>query len=47
MTWIIDSGCSNHMTIDKDKFEDICPYKGGCVKFGNDITCVVKGQRSN
>ena len=23
--WIINSGCSNHMTGDKDKFEDICP----------------------
>ena len=42
--WIIDNGCSNHMTGDKDKFEDISPYKGGCVKFGNDIPCVVKGK---
>ena len=23
--WIVDSGCSNHMTGDKDKFEDIGP----------------------
>ena len=30
------------MISDKDKFEDIGPYKGGCVKFGNDIPCVVK-----
>ena len=44
--WIINSGCSNHMTGDRDKFEDIGPYKGGCVKFGNDIPCVVKGKGS-
>ena len=32
------------MTGDKDKFEDIGPYKGGCVKFGNDNPCIVKGK---
>lgn len=42
--WIIDSGCYNHMIGDRNKFEDIGPYKGGCVKFGNDILCVVKGK---
>ena len=31
--WIIDSGCSNHMISDEEKFEDIGPYNGGCVKF--------------
>ena len=40
--WMIDSGCSNHMIGDKDKFEDIGTYNGGCVKFGNDIPCVIK-----
>ena len=25
--WIIDSGCSNHITSDRSKFEDIEPYK--------------------
>ena len=35
---------AHHMTGDKDKFEDIGPYKGGHVKFGNDIPCVVKGK---
>ena len=42
--WIINNGCSNPMTSDKDKFQDIGPYKCGCVKFGNDIPCVVKGK---
>ena len=32
------------MTGDKNKFENIGPYKIGCVKFGNDIPCVVKGK---
>ena len=42
--WIIDNGCSNHMNGDKDKFEDIGLYNGGCVKFGNDIPCAIKGK---
>ena len=42
--WVIDSGCSNHMTSDKEKYENIGPYNGGCVKFGNDIPCVIKGK---
>jgi len=29
---------------DKDKFIDIGPYNGGCVKFGIDIPCVIKGK---
>ena len=32
------------MTSDKDKFLGIAPNNGGCVKFGNDIPCVVKGK---
>lgn len=32
------------MTSDKQKMEDIGPYKGRCVKFGNDIQCVIKGE---
>ena len=32
------------MTSDKEKFEDIGPYNGGFVKFGNDIPCVIKGK---
>ena len=32
-TWIIDSGCSYHMTGDKSKFEHFEHYDGGSVKF--------------
>ena len=41
--WIIDIGCSHHMTSDKIKIETIEKYKGSCVKFGNDAPCLVKG----
>ncbi|KAL4292111.1 hypothetical protein GQ457_14G000650 [Hibiscus cannabinus] len=29
--WIIDSGCSNHMTGDKEKLQNMSEYKGSCV----------------
>ncbi|KAM1879682.1 hypothetical protein ACFX14_041524 [Malus domestica] len=29
--WIVDSGCSNHMTGDKQKLENLSEYKGGRV----------------
>ena len=32
-TWIIDSGCSHHMTSDKKKFECMEHYGGGSVIF--------------
>ena len=32
-TWIIDSGCSHHMTGDKEKFENFEDYDGGSVRF--------------
>ena len=41
---IIDIGFSNDVTSDRNKFEDIRPYKSGCAKFGNDIPCIVKGK---
>ena len=45
-TWIIDSGCSHHMTIDKSKFEKFKHYSGDSVNFGNDALCLVKGKWS-
>ena len=41
--WIIDIGCLNHMMGDNNFFEYVGPYNGGCVKFGNDIPCIIKG----
>ena len=34
-TWIIDSGCSHHMTSDKKKFQYLEHYDGGSVRFDN------------
>ena len=44
-TWIIDTGCSHHMTRDKKKFEYMERYDGGSVKFGNNEPCCIKGKR--
>ena len=41
--WIIDSGCSHHMTGDMNKFVDFKSHDGGIVKVGNNTTCQVKG----
>ena len=41
-TWIIDSGCSHHMTSDKAKIEKIEDYDGGSVRFGNNEPCCIK-----
>lgn len=35
------------MNGDRSKFENNGPYKGGYVKFGNDVPCLVKGKRIN
>ena len=43
-TWIIDSGCSHHMTRDKAKFEHFEHYDGGSVRFGNNEPCCIKGK---
>lgn len=43
-TWIIDSGCSHHMTGDKIKFEHMEHYDGGSVRFGNNEPCYIKGK---
>ena len=40
--WIIDSGCSNFMIANRSKFENFGPNKGSYVKFGNDVSCIVK-----
>ena len=42
--WIIDNGCSYHMTSDKHNFETLKCYKGGSVKFSNDAPCSIKGK---
>ena len=40
-TWIIDSGCSHHMTRDKIKFEHFEHYDGGSVRLGNNEPCCI------
>ena len=42
--WYIDSGCSKHMTTDKDKFLSISESKTGNVTFGNDELVKIKGK---
>jgi transposase InsO family protein len=42
--WYIDSGCSKHMTGDKDKFLSISKRKTGNVTFGNDEPGKIKGK---
>ena len=44
--WIIDSGCSHHMTGDKSKFITFTQYDGNSVRFGNDAPCLIKGEGS-
>jgi len=43
--WYIDSGCSKHMTGDKEKLESyIALEKGKKVSFGNDTPTAIKGK---
>ena len=42
--WYIDSGCSKHMTRNKDKFMSISKSKTGNVTFGNDELGKIKGK---
>ena len=41
--WIIDNGCSHHMTGDMNKFVDFKSHDGGIFKVGKNATCQVKG----
>jgi hypothetical protein len=41
--WDIDSGCSSHMTGDKDKFISL-KRKGGSVSFGDDSSAKILGE---
>ena len=40
--WIIDSGCSNHMTGDMNKFVNFKSHDGGIVRVGNNVAYQVK-----
>ncbi|GLJ43327.1 hypothetical protein SUGI_0899930 [Cryptomeria japonica] len=40
--WVIDSGCTYHMTDDRNKFLSMEDCDGGSVRFRNDAPCVVK-----
>jgi hypothetical protein len=42
--WFIDSGCSSHMTSDKNKFLSLKENKSGSVTFGNDALGNIKGK---
>ena len=44
--WIIDSGCSHHMTSDGSKFSTFETYDGNNVKVANDAPCPIKGKGS-
>ncbi|KAE9016812.1 hypothetical protein PR003_g14467 [Phytophthora rubi] len=41
-TWIIDSGCSQHISFAKELFEDLHPC-GGIVTIANNATAQVEG----
>ncbi len=42
-TWFLDSGCSNHMTPEKEIFIDIDTSFSSKVKMGNGVVVDVKG----
>ena len=41
--WIIDSGCSHHITSDMNKFVDFKSKGGGIVRVAKNAICQVKG----
>ena len=42
--WLIDSGCTNHMTFDRDLFKDLDTSVVSKVKIGNGEYIAVKGK---
>ena len=42
--WIIESGCSHHITRDRTNFEHFEHYDGASVRFGNNEPCCIKGK---
>ncbi|XP_043697427.1 uncharacterized protein LOC122648256, partial [Telopea speciosissima] len=42
--WILDSGCSSHITGDKNKFVELNQYEGGSIKFGNSENVKIVGK---
>lgn len=44
--WVIDNGCSHHMTSDKRKFVSMERYDGGIVISGDDRASVICGRGS-
>ena len=45
-SWLIDSGCTNHMTYDKKNFKELKPSKISKVKIGHGGHISVKGIRT-
>ena len=43
-SWYFDSGCSRHMTGDKDNLVDYKPLSEGLVTFGDGVTVKVLGR---
>ena len=44
--WIMDSGCTWHMTPNKDLFEELCDQDGGSILLGNNKAYKIEGVRS-
>ena len=42
--WYVDSGCSKHMTLDKDKFLTLKKERDGPISFGNDNLANIIGK---
>jgi hypothetical protein len=42
--WYVDSGCSKHMTDDRDKFLTLRTERDGSVYFGNDDSSKIIGK---